>query len=48
MQIPTDDAPDGELRWLVATVVAAALCIGVAPLLPVAWAAGRWGHGGGR
>lgn len=34
-----------DLRWGVATLAAAALCLMVVPLLPVAWLAGR-GAGG--
>ena len=31
-----------DLRWGVATLAAAALCLMVVPLLPVAWLGGRW------
>lgn len=31
-----------DLRWGVATLAAAALCLMVAPLAPAMWLAGRW------
>ena len=37
-----------EVRWGVATLAAAALCLTVVPLLPVAWLGGRWRHGADR
>ena len=45
MQIPSRCSVADDLRWGVATLVAVALCVCVAPLLPVAWLAGR-GAGG--
>lgn len=37
-----------EVRWGVATSLAAALCLMVVPLLPVAWLGGRRGRGADR
>ncbi len=45
MRIPSRCSLADDLRWGVATLAALALCVVVAPLLPVAWLAGR-GAGG--
>lgn len=37
-----------ELKWGIATLVALALCAGVAPLLPAMWLGGRWCRGADR
>ena len=37
-----------ELAWAVGALAAVALCAALAPLVPLAYAVGRWGRGADR
>lgn len=45
MRAPSSCGRREGAAWGVATVIAAALCVALVPLLPALWLGGRWGRG---